>query len=207
MATLGYANLPVPGGGQSPVVPADFAELAEAIDPHLRHTAVDLADRTTKYADAPIQTLVTANDGTMWLKLSSSTDTWATLWSPPPVWDRTIDLAAGMQAGDSALGLMVVDGGRRVELKGRIERVDAGKINDANAVNMGSVPNDCIPPALRTWPGTCSAAGTTTDTTGRLEVLGSNESSSYGDPGDILWWYQGTDGTDWVDISGYYWKI
>lgn len=207
MANLGYAQLPVPGGGQSPTVPADLAAFAEAVDPHLKQHATDLADRTTKYADAPIHTLVVADDGTMWIKLSSGTDTWATVWEPPPVWDRTLTLAAGLQVGDTTIGLMVVDGGRKVELKGRIERVDAGKINDANAVNLGSVPEDCIPSALRTWAGTCSAAGTTTDTTGRLEVLGDNSSSVYGDPGDLLWWYQGTDGTDWVDISGYYWKI
>jgi hypothetical protein len=48
-------------------------------------------------------------------------------------------------------------------------------------------------------------AGTTTDATGRLEILDANTSSAYGDAGDLLWWYQGTDGTTWVDISGDYW--
>ncbi|MDX3839057.1 hypothetical protein [Streptomyces europaeiscabiei] len=207
MATLGYADLPVPAGGQSPTVPADLAALAEAIDPHLRQTAADLADRTTKYATAPAHTLVTADDGTMWLKTSSVTDTWVTIWQPPPVWDLALTLSAGLQEGDVELALMIVDGGRQVALKGRIEKVDATKITDPNAVNLGAVPTDCIPPELRTWVGACSMAGTTTDAAGRLEVLGDSTTSAYGDTGDLLWWYQGTDGTDWVDISGSYWLI
>ncbi|MDX2863502.1 hypothetical protein PV338_46075, partial [Streptomyces scabiei] len=113
MANLGYAELPVPAGGQSPTVPAHLAALAEAIDPHLRQTATDLADRTTKYATAPAHTLVTADDGTMWLKISSVADTWVTIWEPPPLWDLTLTLSAGLQEGDVEIGLMKVDGGRR----------------------------------------------------------------------------------------------
>ena len=45
MATIGYAQLPVPAGGDSPTVPADIAELAEAVDPHLLHLVDDQADR------------------------------------------------------------------------------------------------------------------------------------------------------------------
>ncbi|MFM9589741.1 hypothetical protein ACKI1J_15550 [Streptomyces scabiei] len=204
MANLGYAELPVPGGGQSPTVPAHLAALAEAIDPHLRQTATDLADRTTKYATAAAHTLVTADDGTMWLKVSSVADTWVTIWEPPPLWDLTLTLSAGLQEGDVEIGLMLVDGGRRVELKGRIERTDGLKITDPNAVNLGAVPGSCVPAELRTWVGACSMAGTTTDAAGRLEVLPTGTSSPYGDAGDVLWWYQGTDGTDWVDLSGVY---
>ncbi|MGW6008683.1 hypothetical protein [Streptomyces sp. NPDC055210] len=207
MATLGYADLPVPGGGQAPLIPADIASLAEAIDPHLRHSVANLAERTTKFSAAPAQTLVTAANGTMWLKTSGVSDTWVTIWEPPPTWDRTMTLSTGLQVGDVSIGLMIVDGGRKVEIKGRIERTDAGKIVDPNAVNLGAVPSDCIPPGLRTWVGACSMAGATTDAAGRLEILGTSSASAYGSVGDILWWYQGTDGTDWVDLSGYYWKI
>lgn len=204
MATIGYAQLPVPPGGKSPTVPADIAAFAEAVDPHLRQFATDLADRTNRYATAPVQTLVTANNGTMWFKTSTA-DTWATLWEPQPQWDRTLSLKPGLQTGDVSIGLMII--GSKVELKGRIERVDATNLSDPNAINFGSVPADCIPPALRTWAGTCSMAGATTDGAGRLEVLGQNTASAYGVPGDLLWWYQGTEGTPWVDISGYYWLI
>lgn len=207
MATLGYAALPVPGGGQSPIVPADIAALAEAIDPHLRHSAADLADRTNRFAAAPAQTLVTAANGTVWLKTSSVTDTWVTIWEPPPVWDRTLSLKAGFQEGDVDIALMALDGGRRVELKGRIERTDGTLITDPNAVNLGAVPADLIPAELRTYVGACSMGGTTTDAAGRVEILGTETTSAYGVAGDLLWWYQGTDGTNWVDISGYYWKI
>ncbi|MFI1678848.1 hypothetical protein [Streptomyces sp. NPDC020607] len=207
MPTLGYAALPVPGGGQSPVVPADFAALAEAVDPHLRQFATDLADRVNKYAAAPAGTLVQAADGTLWFKTSSVADTWVTLWEPPPVWNLSLTLNSGFQEGDVDLALMIVDGGRRVELKGRVERTDAALIYDPNAVNLGSVPASCTPQELRTWVGACSMAGATTDAAGRLEVLGHATTSAYGDAGDLLWWYQGTDGTSWVDISGYYWLI
>ncbi|MFH9011239.1 hypothetical protein ACH4C6_07665 [Streptomyces sp. NPDC017943] len=207
MATLGYAELPVPGGGQAPAVPADFAELAQAVDPHLVQFVANKAERDTKYATAPVHTIVSAADGTVWKKTSSSSNTWVTWWEPQPVWDRTLTLKPAFQTGDVSIGLMLLDGGRRVELKGRIERIDGTNITDPNAVNLGAVPSDCIPPALRTWPGTCSMAGDTTDGAGRLEVLGDNSSSAYGVAGDLLWWYQGTGGTPWVDISGYYWRI
>ncbi|MFE9937399.1 hypothetical protein [Streptomyces hirsutus] len=207
MATIGYANLPVPAGGQAPAVPADFAAFAEAIDPHLRHSVTDLADRTNRFSKAPAHTLVTANNGSMWLKISNTTDTWATIWEPAPGWDRTITLAPGLQAGNTSVGLMRLEGGRRVELKGRIERVDGTNLADPFAINLGSVPQDCIPPGLRTWPGTCSLTGETTDAVGRLEILAPGTSSAYGVAGDILWSYQGVGGTPWVDISGYYWRV
>ncbi|WP_263170695.1 hypothetical protein [Streptomyces sp. SCSIO ZS0520] len=207
MAAIGYAQLPVPGGGQSPTTPGDLADLATALDPRLVHQVTNLAERTTRFATAPAHTLVTADDGTTWLKTSATADTWATLWAPPPVWNRQITLKSGFQAGDVRLAAMVVDGGRKVEVQGRIERTDATKIYDPNAVNLGSVPSDLIPPRLATWSGTCSMAGATTDASGRLEVLGANTASAYGSTGDLLWWYQGTEGTDWVDISGYYWLV
>ncbi|MBL3670817.1 hypothetical protein JL475_33640 [Streptomyces sp. M2CJ-2] len=206
MATLGYASLPVPGGGQSPTVPADMAALAEAIDRHLVHYVANKAERDSRFASAPVHTIVSAADGTVWKKTAAG-NTWATWWEPAPGWDRTVTLKPAFQAGDVSLGLMLLDGGRRVELKGRVERVDSTNITDPNAVNLGSVPADCIPPSLRTWAGTCSMAGETTDGAGRLEILGTNTSSGYGVAGDILWWYQGTGGTPWVDISGYYWRI
>ncbi|NJP75703.1 hypothetical protein HCJ99_34050, partial [Streptomyces sp. C1-2] len=77
----------------------------------------------------------------------------------------------------------VTEGGRKVEVQGRIERTDAGLITDPNAVNLAAVPNDLIPPRLQTYAGTCSMAGATTDGTGRVEVIGANTSSAYGSPG------------------------
>lgn len=204
MATIGYAGLPVPAGGDGPDVPADIAELATALDPHLVQHASDEADRDSKYSTAPVQTLVIAEDGTSWIKLSSSSNTWATLYEPLQGWQPVITLKSGFEEGVVELGARVKDG-THVYLKGRIQRTDGTLITDPNAVNLGSISSDLIPTELRTISASCSMAGTTTDATGRLEILDANTSSAYGSAGDILWWYQGTDGTSWVDISGDYW--
>jgi hypothetical protein len=204
LATIGFAGLPIPGGGDGPDVPADIAELAAALDPHLVQHATNQADRDSKFSAAPVQTLVIAEDGTSWVKLSSSSNTWATLYEPLQDWQATITLKAGLEEGVVELGTRVKDG-THVYLKGRIQRTDGALIYDPNAVNLGSVDSALIPTELRTYGGTCSMAGTTTDASGRIEILDENTSSAYGEAGDILWWYQGTDGTGWVDISGDYW--
>ncbi|QCX81040.1 hypothetical protein C9F11_37285 [Streptomyces sp. YIM 121038] len=202
--TIGFAELPVPVGGDSPTIPADIAELASVLDPHLVQHAVDQADRDATYAAAPVQTLVIAQNGTTWIKTSSVANTWVTIWEPMQTWQSTLTLKAGFEEGAVDLGIRRLEGGH-VYLKGRVQRIDGNNIEDANAVNLGSVPSSLVPEALGTWAGTCSMAGTTTLAAGRMEVLGDNTSSAYGDPGDLLWWYQGPGGTGWVDISGDYW--
>lgn len=205
MPDIGKAGLPVPAGGDGPAVAADFAELATALDPHLVQHAEDLADRDARFFDAPVQTLVVAEDGSAWLKLSSIANTWAAVFEPLQDWQPLITLKSGFEESSVPLGVRVKDT-THVYLKGRIERTDGNKILDANAVNLGAVPSSLIPPTeLRTWVGSCSMAGTTTLAAGRLEVLNTGTASAYGVAGDLLWWYQGTDGTDWVDISGDYW--
>jgi hypothetical protein len=206
MPTIGYADLPVPAGGDGPQVVADVAELATALDPHLVHHVEDQADRDARFSAAPVQTLVIAEDGTAWMKLVAGSNTWTTLYTPLQDWQSTITLKSGFEESVVPLGVRVTDGGKHVWLKGRIERTDGNKILDANAVNLAAVPSALIPPTeLRTWVGTCSLAGTTTLAAGRMEVLNTGTASAYGVAGDLLWWYQGTDGTDWVDISGDYW--
>ncbi|MEL3944884.1 hypothetical protein [Streptomyces sp. LNU-CPARS28] len=201
MATIGYADLPVPGGGDGPQVVAALAALAEAVDPHLVQHVADLAERNATMADAPVHTVVTANDGTTWIKTASG---WSTVWEPLQAWQSTITLNTGLEEGVSELGLRLKDG-VHVYIRGRIQRTDGQLIYDANAVNLGSVPSALIPAELVTWTGSCSMAGATTDASGRLEILGEGTSNAYGVAGDILWWYQGTDGTSWVDLAGDYW--
>ncbi|MFJ3587543.1 hypothetical protein ACIQUY_29195 [Streptomyces sp. NPDC090231] len=203
MATIGYAHLPVPAGGDSPTVPAGIAELAEALDPHLLQLPADLAARNNELADAPAQTLAIAANGTTWLKTSSVSNTWLTLWEPLSSW-RPLTLKTGLEEGDVGLGVRRREG-TRVSLKGRVRRSDTTNIIDPYAFNLGAVPADCIPAGLRSYSGTCSLGGATVDACGRIEVIGANTSNAYGVPGDVLWWYQGTDGTPWVDVSGDYW--
>jgi hypothetical protein len=202
VATIGYADLPVPGGGDSPDGSAAIAALAEVLDPHLVQHVANLAERNSTMSDAPTGMLVLADDGTAWAKTPTG---WATLYEPLQPWQPTISLKAGFEEGAVDLGVRVTDSGKHVWLKGRIQRTDGQLIFDANAVNLGAVPSSLIPAELRTFDGTCSMAGATTDATGRLEILNTGSSSAYGVAGDILWWYQGTDGTSWVDISGDYW--
>lgn len=201
MATIGYADLPVPGGGDGPDVPAVLASLAEVVDPHLVQHVADLAERNATMADAPVHTVAAAADGTIWIKTASG---WATVYSPLQAWQSTITLKTGFEEGASELGLRLTDG-THVYIRGRIQRTDGQLIYDANAVNLGAVPSSLTPDELVTWCGTCSMAGATTDASGRLEILGNNTTSAYGEAGDILWWYQGTDGTSWVDLAGDYW--
>ena len=205
MATIGFAELPVPEGGDSPDVPAKLADLATVLDPHLVQHCEDQADRDSRFATAPAQMLVIAEDGTAWMKLVAISNTWVTVHQPLQDWQSGITLQTGFQVGDVALGLRATETGKYIHLKGRIERTDGLNINDTNAVNLGAVPTELIPVDLRTYPAACSLGGTTTDATGRLEILGEDTTSAYGVAGDILWWYQGTDGTAWVDISGSYW--
>lgn len=204
MATVGLAGLPIPAGGDAPAGPGALAALALAIDPHLMQHVTDKAERDSLFATAPLHTVVTAEDGSLWVKTSATTSTWAIVYEPLPAW-RPITLRTGMVQGDVALGVRRRQG-TRVSLKGRVNKADGTNLNDPNAaLNLGAVPSDCIPSGLRTLPGTCSLGGATVDAAGRIEIVGLNTSSAYGVAGDVLWWYQGTDGTPWVDISGDYW--
>ncbi|MCX4450723.1 hypothetical protein [Streptomyces sp. NBC_01789] len=203
MATVGRAGLPIPNGGDAPVGPGALAALAEAIDPHLMQHVTDKAQRDSLFGDAPLHTAVTAEDGSLWVKTSASTSTWATIYEPLPSW-RPITLKSGMVEGDVQLGVRRRQG-VRVSLKGRIAKADGTNINEAFAANLGAVPSDCIPSGLRGFPALCSLGGATIQAVGRLEVIGSNTSSAYGVAGDLIWWFQDPAGTAWVDITGDYW--
>lgn len=202
MATIGYANLPVPGGGDGPTVPGHLADLAETIDPHLRHNAEDLAERTTLYADAPAMTLVTAADGTMWLKISSVSDTWVTIWEPLMDW-QPVTLASGFEAGQTDPEVRIDRG--RVYLRGRIQRTDTTDIA-TGGVKLGTVPTDCIPDRLASWAGGASLGGDPITGVGRCEVFSPDQNgNALGNEGSLIWYSQDATGVDWVDISGSYW--
>lgn len=203
MATIGLAKLPIPAGGNSPTVPADLAALAEAIDPHLRHTVYDQAERDADFAYAPQHTLVTAADGSMWMKTDSETNTWAVIWEPLPSW-RPVTLASGVEAQTTPCEIRRE--GTRVSMRGRVAKSSGAVFNDVDApIKLGAVPSDCRPQVLASWAASCSIGGDTTDAAGRMEVLNIGTGSSNGVPGDILWWYQGTGGTSYIDLTGEWW--
>ncbi|MFE7047124.1 hypothetical protein ACFVAM_01950 [Streptomyces californicus] len=201
MATIGYANLPVPGGGDAPTWPAALADLATAIDPHLWQQVTNKAQRDSLYAGAPVGTAVTAANGSLWIKTVAGSNTWATIWEPLESW-RAITPASGYQAADYA-PVCRIDRGQ-VHLRGRLQRVD-GTVFPLSGVKIASVPADCKPTAYGNWAGGSSIAGDPSIGVGRLEVLGPSSSTSLGVAGDIIWYSQDGSGVPWVDLSGYYW--
>ncbi|MGV4890420.1 hypothetical protein ACSR0Z_28150 [Streptomyces viridosporus] len=208
MATIGYAALPVPGGGDSPTTPGHLADLAAAIDPRLWQHVTNLADRDTRLSGAPARTVAVASNGTTWVKTSSSTNTWITIWEPLPAW-QPITLASGYVAGETTPQLRIWQG--RVWTRGRIARAD-GTLLPAAGVRLGSVPNAAIPAQLGAWAGTSSLTGDAMTGTGRVEVFSADQNgNALGNQGSLVWYSQdgmqdgGTPGVFWADISGFYW--
>lgn len=208
MATIGYAELPVPGGGDSPTTPGHLAELAEAIDPHLWQHVVNEADRNTRLAGAPVQTVAVAPNGTAWIKTATATNTWITLWEPLSAW-QPITLASGYIAGETVPQVRIDRG--RVWTRGRIARAD-GTLLPAAGVKLGTVPNAAIPAQLGAWAGAASLTGDAMTGVGRVEVFSADQDGNInGNRGSIVWYSQdgmqdnGVTGVYWADISGFYW--
>lgn len=208
MATLGYADLPLPGGGDTPTVPAHLADLAEAIDPHLWQHVTDQADRDTKLSAAPARTVAVAANGTTWIKTSSGA-TWATVWEPLAAW-QPLTLASGFEAGQT-LPEGRIDRGQ-VHLRGRIQRSDGQLIASFFGVKLGSVPTSFIPEQLASWAGGASTTGDAVVGLARMEVFSPDQdANSLGARGSLIAYSQdgsvagGTAGLMWVDISGSYW--
>lgn len=205
MATIGYADLPVPAGGDGPQIPSALADLAAAVDPHLVQHVTNLADRNTTLSGAPQHTVAIANDGTTWVKTDSGSNTWITVWEPLPAW-TDITLASGYQEDTYTPQVRRI--GQQVWLRGRIARTD-GAVIPNQGIRIGSVPTDCIPQGqIGAWAATCSLAGSVVIGVGKMEVLDVDTASALGPPGSILWWTQDGPteaGTPWVNISGSYW--
>ncbi|CUW29709.1 MULTISPECIES: hypothetical protein [Streptomyces] len=209
MATFGYAQLPVPGGGDGPTMPGHLADLAEAIDPHLWQHANDLADRNTKYSAAPAQTVVVALDGTTWIKVSSSSNIWVTVWEPLADW-QPLALASGYEPGQTTPEARIDRG--QVHLRGTIQRTDNGLIPTSGGVKLGTVPDECIPQQIARFDGGASLTGDAMTGVCRIEVFSPDQdANSLGARGSLVAYSQdgshdsGTPGLMWVDISGYYW--
>lgn len=202
MATVGRAQLPIPGGGDAPVGPGALAELALAIDPHLLQHVADKAERDAEYDDAPLHTAVTADDGSLWIKTSASTNTWATLYEPLQDW-RPLSLAAGYTAGQTTPEVRIERG--MAHLRGRIEKSDGTVIATAG-VKVATVPDDCIPAQIASFDGGASLTGDPVTAVGRVEVFSPDQdSNALGGRGSVVWYSQDGTGTPWIDISGSYW--
>ncbi|WP_030747667.1 hypothetical protein [Streptomyces sp. NRRL F-5135] len=201
MPTIGYAQLPVPAGGDAPVGPGALADLAGAIDPHLIQHVTNRAQRDSLYAGAALHTAVSAEDGSLWLKTSATANTWATISEPLAAW-RAVTPAAGYQGAEFAPQCRIV--GKQVHLRGRLQRVDGG-VFPVSGVKVASVPEDCRPTVYGSWVGGSGLTGDPVVGAGRLECLGPASNTSTGGIGDILWYSQDGTGVPWIDLSGYYW--
>ncbi len=208
MATIGYADIPVPGGGDGPTVPGHLADLAEAIDPHLWQHVDDLADRNATLNTAPKWTVAVAGDGTTWVKTSDSTNTWATLWEPLADW-QPLTLASGYEAGQTTPEGRIDRG--HVYLRGRIQRTD-GQLIPAAGVKLGTVPDEMIPEQISSFAGGASLTGDAMTGVGRVEIFSPDQdANALGGRGSLIWYSQdgmqdsGTPGVAWADISGSYW--
>ncbi|MFF1498716.1 hypothetical protein ACFVZR_02265 [Streptomyces sp. NPDC058316] len=186
----GYAGWPIPSGGDAPVGPGQLAAIAAAIDPHLQQHAVDLADRNERYAGAPARTLVTAANGATWVKVSSTANTWVTLWEPEPAW-KPLPLASGMSPGGNTPEYKIV--GRQVHMRGRVVRSD-DTLLVGNSQALAPTPPDARPKQLCSWAGGQSLTGDPVTGVCRIECATS-----------VVWWSQDGSGSPWVDISGSYW--
>lgn len=202
MATIGRAQLPIPGGGDAPVGPGALADLALAIDPHLVQHVADKAERDAEYDDAPLHTIVSAANGSLWLKTSASTNTWAVIYEPVAAW-RPITLASGFTAGQTTPEIRIDRD--RAYLRGRIEKTD-GTVIPIGGTKLATVPSDCIPDQLSSWAGGQSITGDPMTAVGRLEVFSPDQdSNAFGGRGSLIWYSQDGTGTPWVDLSGSYW--
>lgn len=208
MATIGYAGLPVPGGGDSPTTPSHLAELAEAIDPHLWQPVNNLADRDARLSAAPVQTVAVSPDGTTWVKTSGVSNIWATIWEPFPAW-AAITLASGFEAGQTDPEYRIDRG--KVHLRGRIQRTD-GQLIASAGVKLGTVPTAAIPAQISSFAGGASITGDAMTGVCRIEIFSPDQdANALGGRGSLIVYSQdgsqdaGTPGLMWVDISGYYW--
>ncbi|GAA3727269.1 hypothetical protein [Streptomyces tremellae] len=199
MATIGYAQLPVPAGGDAPTVPAAVAELATALDPHLVQHVTDQADRDNRLAAAPVSTLALAADGSAWTK-TSTTNTWFTLAEPLPDW-APMSLASGMEADQDAPQYRII--GQQVWMRGSIRKTD-GSLLPLAGVQVATVPDEAIPRHIGRLAAGASLTGDAAIGVGRVEVLASSTGLSQG-PGAVMWYSQDGSGVTWCDISGSYW--
>lgn len=198
MATTGYADLPIPGGGDAPDGPAALMALAQAVDPHLVHHVADQAERDADFATAPVHTMVAAQDGSLWLKLSATANSWATVSEPTPAW-RPITLAAGMTTSNAAVRRI----GKRVYVRGTVERTDGAVIT--STTKLGDVPEDCWPQYTSRGAGGSTITGDPVVGVGRIEVLGSGSNVNGATQGALMWYSQDGGGTPWVGIDFSYW--
>lgn len=148
-----FAELRVPDENAGDDVPADLSYLAEQLDTGLVLKAVSVAERDSKFYDAPSGILCVVRDGGgvvsgVYIKTSGEgTATWGTLWEPPSALTLTaITLAdeyttRGTPSYDP--GVYKEPGGIFAQMSGAIVRVDGTPIQSSTVI--GYLPSGYLP--------------------------------------------------------------
>lgn len=139
-----FAELRVPDENAGDDVPADLSFLAEQLDTGLVLKAVSVAERDSKFYDAPsgVVCVVRAVDGTVsgvYVKTSGEgTATWGTVWEPP----SALTLTAVTLSDDYTTrgtptydpGVFKEPGGIFAQMSGAIVRVDGTPVQSGSVI-------------------------------------------------------------------------
>ncbi|MGW7053142.1 hypothetical protein [Streptomyces sp. NPDC054887] len=193
MATIGYADLPVPDGGDAPDSPAALAALATVIDPHLIQHVANTAERDSVYSAAPLHTVVSAEDGSLWIKTSATLNVWATIYEPLPPW-QNLTLESGLiPNGGHTPQYRII--GQRAHVRGRVERFNQLTLDGSSGMTLAAVPEEAQPAdGIACWAGGQSLTGDPVTAVCRVEAV-----TTY------KFYSQDGSGAAWVDITGSYW--
>lgn len=156
-----FAGLRVPDEDAADDVPVDLSYLAEQLDTITVLEAVSLADRDSRYYDAPSGVICRVKNPDnaltdpgklfgLYIKQSNAgTVQWGTIWEPPASLDFTaISIndqytSRGTPVYDP--GLWLEPGGIFVSMKGAVVRADGGTI--ASGSVLGYLPSNLLPMA------------------------------------------------------------
>jgi hypothetical protein len=181
------AGLRVPDENAADDVPADLSFLADQLDTAVVLQAVSVAERDSKFYDAPSGAIcvVRAGDGTIsgvYVKTSNEgSATWGTIWSPPASLTFTaIQLADPYTTRGTPLydpGVYREAGGIFASLTGAIVRLDGGQVQSSQV--LGYLPSGFLP-LLAAEDHACAVTSSSGSTTSFPKVsLASDGSITY----------------------------
>lgn len=194
--TVGYtytdfAGLRVPDENAADDVPADLSFLAEQLDTATVLKAVSVADRDSKFYDAPSGVICVVRatpSGTVsgvYIKTGNEgTATWGTIWEPPSALELTqITLndaytTRGTPTYDP--GVYREPGGIFAQMSGAIVRVDGGQI--ASSSVLGYLPSGFLPLRVNDFAVAITSSSTYTTSEPKVALQLDGTIQYYGTP-------------------------
>lgn len=163
------AKVPYPSGSDAPAAAADMMALIMSMDSRLVLPAVDEADRDSRYAEAPVSTLVVSGESKkIWLKIGTGPTDWHIIY---------------YDTGWVSEGFVVQDGWELVQVGGRTHgptteiRGEVVRTGDQlDALSTGHLRDEVIvsvPPQFRPESGALSVIGhgRALQTSGTMELF------------------------------------